>query len=218
MATLDTFDAYLQYDAISLHFKSKSYDYFKYHGKTRKNWDTFIKVRNKGIFTKLARKYTDKYPQFIATSFGIAGEPITWAGDLIHTDKFHDVWMNHEKFLQSSKVFKDEFYGILQVMDNNSITLNQALINTNKNDIPVVEKLRIQGLISYETMIVIDNIFKFSDRVETNNPVWTETKSKLDKYTPFMKMDMTKYKDIVRNSSLLNRIMIAGATNTSIYS
>ena len=207
MAVLDTFDAYLEYSAIDLHFKKNSnYNYFKYKGKTKKNWDTFMKVNNKRTFTSLASKYKSDYVEFVATAFAQVGG-VTWAGDILYEDKYHDAWELHQKYLQSSRIFKDELNGIIQVMDDNDISLNHALINTSKNDIPIIDKLRIQGLVSLETLIILDKVFKYSGQVESKNPRWNRTKKLIDSYTPFLSLNMDKYKTLIKQSDLMNRVV-----------
>ena len=50
--------AYVMFQSLKLHFSSKSYDYFKYHGKTNTTKDSFEKRKDKYTFYKISRKYT----------------------------------------------------------------------------------------------------------------------------------------------------------------
>lgn len=206
MAVLDTFDAYQEYWAIRLHFTTPSYDYIKYRGKTYKNWGTFCKDKSKRTYTSLAKKYKNDYKAFIAHAFAMHGE-VKWVGDLLSDDKYHDSWMDHERFMQSSRIFKEQLNGIIQVMNDNEISLKDALINTTNNDVPIIEKLRIQELIGIETMIILDRVFKYSGEVSTDNPRWAITKKLMDAYTPLLKLDLDKYKLIIKESALFNRVV-----------
>ena len=76
------FETYKLYHALKLHFTSNSYDYFKYHGKSKVTMSTFETNGNKYKFSKLSRKYSiDEMKDFlIANMIEGKGE---WIGDLI---------------------------------------------------------------------------------------------------------------------------------------
>ena len=75
------FAAYAIYNSLHLHFTSKSYDYFKYNGKTNVSKDTFLKRKDKYKFHKFARKYSlDELRDFFVANF-IEGN-VNWVGEL----------------------------------------------------------------------------------------------------------------------------------------
>ena len=55
MSSSEGYVAYCEYTALKLHFTTDSYDYFKYHGKTRANPNSFNKDKYKWVYVKLER-------------------------------------------------------------------------------------------------------------------------------------------------------------------
>ena len=49
------YNAYKTYVALKNHFKSDSYDYFKYKGKARVKEETFLKRKDKFFFEKIRK-------------------------------------------------------------------------------------------------------------------------------------------------------------------
>ena len=50
---MEAFQAYKTYVAIKNHFTSKTYDFFKYNGRTKASRSTFEKRNDKYFFSKL---------------------------------------------------------------------------------------------------------------------------------------------------------------------
>ena len=93
------FAAYALYNALHLHFTSKSYDYFKYNGKTNVTKDTFAKKKDKFTFYKLSRKYSIadlKY--FYIANF--LEKPDQWSNELLSQDA-EEVFIKWQKTNQS---------------------------------------------------------------------------------------------------------------------
>ena len=77
------FEAYKLYNAISMHFTTPSYDYFKYNGKIRADEHTFETRKDKYMFYKLS-KHSDPIT-FLVANFA-EGKKV-WVGDLFSQDK-----------------------------------------------------------------------------------------------------------------------------------
>ena len=52
---MEPFEVYQKYLALRTHFKSDSYDYFRYHGKLKGNRDKFETRKDKYHFYKLSK-------------------------------------------------------------------------------------------------------------------------------------------------------------------
>ena len=193
----DTFKAWEIYQGIKLHFTTKSYDYFKYHGKIKNGWDRFSKDHTKKSFTYLARKYKEEYPLFIATCF-MTNPNIKWIGDC-SGDEYEEAFYNVTKYTQSlTKSFSEDIDGILTVMEQNNLEFRDLFISKD-NDLPIIEKLRIQGLTNIVTSVILYKLIGWVDRVNAYNPVWDESKKLLIQYTPFIKVDLKLCTNILKN-------------------
>jgi hypothetical protein len=194
---LDTYDAYLEFQAIKLHFNSKTYDYFKFHGKTRANWNSFTRNNAKRIFTKLANKYKDDYVDYIAYCFYVESN-ITWIGACI-TDELEEGYYKHAKYMQAlKKSFSGDLDGLIVVMKENNLRFRDLFIPKDKKTLPIIEKIRIQGLISVETSVIMNKLLKWTNRVECSDPLWIDIENELNSYDPFIKCDLRELTKILK--------------------
>ena len=89
--------AFTLYNSLKLHFTSKSYCYFKYHGKTNVSAVTFLKRKDKYSFYKLSRKYSlDELKDFYVANF-LEGDK--WVGDMAKDGE--EVYKKWQKTQQS---------------------------------------------------------------------------------------------------------------------
>ena len=76
----DTFEAYQIFTACKIHYSQK-FDMSKYgYNVKATSWANFQKIKNKRIYTILAKRYRDEYPDFI--KFSLYGNDVFWVGDL----------------------------------------------------------------------------------------------------------------------------------------
>ena len=185
----DTFDAYQIYQACKLHYNT-SYDMSKYGYNTKMtSWAKFQRVSNKRIFTTLAKRYKDQYPDFVKFSLFNHNDETNWIGDL-QDDSIVDEFWEHQKYIQNSSYYFDkDMDGIFQVMYNNQIEFKDIFINKDVEQLPIIERLYIQGLISIETLIVLDRLIHWMDKVECDNPIWELSKKRKQKLNPFISIE-----------------------------
>ena len=108
-----------------------------------------------------------------------------------------DAFWEHRRYIESiSRSFAKQLDGIKQVMYNNQISFKQIFINENTEELPIIERLNIQGLITIETMIILQRLIKWMDKVECTNPIWEPSKARKLKYSPFLSVDNTKVNKI----------------------
>ena len=75
---MEPFEVYQKYLALRTHFKSDSYDYFRYHGKLKANRDKFETRKDKFHFYKLSKM---KHPvDFMVANMMV--NPNFWSGDV----------------------------------------------------------------------------------------------------------------------------------------
>lgn len=158
------------------------------------SWNTFQKVKNKRIFTTLAKRYRDEYPDFI--KFSLYGHDVFWVGDL-QDERIVDEFWEHRQYIESiSRTFAEQLNGIEQVMYNNQISFKDIFICKDPSELPIIERLNIQGLIKVETMLILHRLIKWMDKIDCINPIWEPSKARKLKYNPFLSVDNTKVKKI----------------------
>ena len=61
----------------------------------------------------------------------------------------------------------------------------------------------MQGALSIETMVILDVILGYSKNFDKKltDPVWETVSLKIKKYKPFLNIDVTKYKNILKSKS-----------------
>jgi hypothetical protein len=91
------FEVYRDYIALRNHFNSKSYDYFKYGGKSSGNVDSFNKRKDKFFFEKLA-KHRDPHHLMLAN---FAVNPKSWIKEMAYSENAEAVYMDWLKRSQS---------------------------------------------------------------------------------------------------------------------
>jgi hypothetical protein len=64
------YEAFALYNSLKIHFTQKSYDYFKYNGKSNISVQTFELRKDKYYFYKLSRKYSrEEFVKFLVSNF-----------------------------------------------------------------------------------------------------------------------------------------------------
>ena len=191
---LDTFDAWQIFTACKMHY-NKNFDMVKYGYNIKStSWTNFQKVKNKRIFTTLAKRYRDEYPEFI--KFSLYAHDVYWVGDLQDEIIVDEFW-EHRKYIESiSRSFSEQLNGIWRVMYNNQISFKAIFICDDTTELPIIERLNIQGLITVETLIILHRLIKWMDKVECDNPIWEPSKLRKLKYEPFLSVDNAKVKKI----------------------
>ena len=65
---------------------------------------------------------------------------------------------------------------------------------------PPVLKNFLNGNISIETMVIYDKIFLFGNNFDKKlkDPVWETVSMKLKKYSPFLNIDVQRYKNLLK--------------------
>jgi hypothetical protein len=188
------FDAYRCYLSLKNHFTKDHYDYHKYRGKTRATVQAFYKRKDRFWFEKFARSKNDKeVEEFFVSNFIYSTDPATmWIGEMIKEgDGRYTEW---KKKVQSlSYIFKEETES---VFDNRKV---DDVFNCSKGHPPIL-KSYLGGDTSLETMVICDIIFGYAKNFDKKlkDPVWETVSRRVRKYTPFLNIDVFRYKKILK--------------------
>jgi hypothetical protein len=190
------FDAYKQYLALKNHFSKDNYDYHKYAGKSRASVESFNKRKDKYWFEKLSRQKSDEeIKNFYIANFVEADDPNSlWIGNVIRAgDIYYKEWVKRQQslqylFTQESQTFFSEY------------NLDQAF-DCSKGHPPVLKKF-LSGKISPETLVIYDRIFLIRNNFDKKllDPIWESVSLKIKKYTPFLNIDVFRYKKILKDT------------------
>ena len=190
------FAAYAMYNALKLHFTS-DYDYTKYHGKTNVSKSTFTQRKDKFYFYRLSRKYTlNELKDFLVANF--IARDIQWANDLLN-EEAEQIFKDWKKRNQSlTYTFGEDLYKVLKNEDTPDST-----IEVTEGQHPKLLRMAMQGDISLETLIIMNDIMGFfgmwSAKID-DDIIWPNLKMKCEKYSSFLFYDKNKYKVIIKDA------------------
>ena len=182
--------------AVSLknHFTKDHYDYIKYRGKTRATHQAFYKRKDRFWFEKFARSKNDKeVEEFFVSNFVSSTDPSTmWIGDMIKNGEAR--YVDWKKKVQSlSYNFKEE---VNELFDDQKV---DDLFDCSKGH-PKILKSYLGGNTSLETMVICDRILEYRKDFDKrlSDPVWETVSRKIKKYSPFLNIDTSRYKKILK--------------------
>lgn len=186
---MDAFEAYKLYIAIKNHFTSKTYDYFKYGGRTKASRTTFEKRTDKYFFHKLSKR---KDPlEFLVSNFVYNGD--TWVGDLVQnseSERYYKQFLKNKESL--SYIFSSDCDKLDPTFDTN------ILVEDGQH--PKLLKMVLRKEIQIETLIILDELtsfMKYWNRNITDTIVWPQLYLKCKKYKQFLNFNRDKMKEIV---------------------
>ena len=188
-------DAYRCYLALKNHFTKDSYDYHKYCGKSRATVQSFYKRKDRFWFEKLSRNKSDKeIVDFFVSNFITCTDPSKlWIGEMMREgDTRYTEWKKRTQSL--SYVFRQETENLFK---NQKV---DDVFDCSKGHPPVLKKF-LSGNISPETMVIYDKIFLFGNDFDKklDDPVWETVSKKLKKYSSFLNIDVSRYKNILKD-------------------
>ena len=185
---VDPYDAYVKYLALKSHFSDPKYDFIKYNGKVKAWRTTFETRKDKYFFYKLSKK---KDPvEFLIANF--VDNDDFYIGD-IREDRANQVYMDFKKRQQAlSYTFKSDLSKLKEDFNSN--------ILVPKNEHPYLLRLYMRKDICIETLTLIDRcvkMFSYWDKELDGDIMWPSIKLKAQKYSPFLNVDINKYREII---------------------
>jgi hypothetical protein len=193
--TMSGFECYQTYLAVNNHFKQKSYDFFKYHGKVNVKSTSYEVRKDKYFFEKASRKFKrDDFVKYIVANFTKGN---TWIGELL-TPKHEIEYKKWRKKIESlSYTFKEE---LSHTYDKESNFNHLFVIEDGKH--PLLFRLFQRGRVSLETLVILDDLVHFTKHwSRKDDMILNETITLIKKYRPFLyhftNADNKKFKQIV---------------------
>ena len=188
------FDAYRCYLSLKNHFTKDHYDYHKYRGKTRATHQAFYKRKDRFWFEKFARQKKDKeVEEFFVSNFIYSTDPGTmWIGEMIKEGEGR--YQQWQKKVQSlSYIFKEE---VNTLFDGYKV---DEVFDCSKGH-PLILKSYLGKKTSLETLVICDRILGYRKDLDKklNDPVWETVSRKIKKYSPFLNIDVPRYKKILK--------------------
>ena len=203
MKIVHGFDVYRTYLAMKMHFTKENFDFFQYDGKVNAKEETYQQRSDFYFFETVARKYEDQeIKEYLLASFVLADDPTkVWIGDIKRAGK--DNWLVWQRQIQSrSYNFEQDLGRLVEHMEASELSFNQ-LFETSGGHPPLL-KLHLKGVISLDTLIIMDMVLKFIPQWDKNlkDPLWQMISFKIKKYKPFMSIKTNKYKEMLQQRFL----------------
>ena len=199
---MNGFEVYKIYLAVKLHFTSKnqSYDFHKHNGRTTARLETFTKRRDRYFFHKLSKSYNDKsIVDYFLSNF--VSNTNLWVGDIIGKsgDETYKEWSKKLESLQY--YYEQDIDYIIERMTTKDIKFNDLFTSVNGQHPPIV-KMFLAKKINFETLIILDDILKFTKGLSlsiTETVLWPKLSDRMKRYKPFLTYNITKYKISLRD-------------------
>ena len=188
------FDAYRCYISLKSHFTKESYDYHKVGVLTRVKKETFYKRKDRFWFEKFSRQKNDKeVVDFFVSNFVSTTDPSRmYIGELVKNGE--ERYVDWKKRTQSlSYVFKEESEYLFKDKKVDEV------FDCSKGH-PIILKKFLGGNISLETLVIYDRILGYGNNFDKKlkDPVWETVSRRVRKYTPFLNIDVFRYKKILK--------------------
>ena len=192
------YEAFSLYNSLKLHFTSKSYDYFKYNGKSNISIEAFENRKDKYHFYKLSRQNEkEEYIEFLVSNFLIKEN--LWAGDLLQEEAV----IAYKQRMATLQSLGYKFQSDCQKL-RDSVESPNDLLKTD-GDYPKLLIMTLQKDIHLETLVIMNSIMNFLpmwDKRIADTIRYPEFSSKVKKYTPFLEFDKQKFKNIIMKELL----------------
>lgn len=182
------FEAYKEYVAIRNHFTLKSYDYFKYGGKTKLTYSSYNKRTDKWIFEKLS-DMGDDLTMYLVANF--LNNQSFWLGDFEHGK------MVFAKFSKEYQSLKYNFQTDITKLTDHTI---KQLIDADK-ELPLIFYKYLDGTISLNSLVLfVDAVgcYSYWKKNIKDDIIWDHYSILIKKYRPFLQVDKKEYLAIIK--------------------
>ena len=199
---MNGFEVYKIYLAIKLHFTSKnqSYDFHKHNGRTTARLETFTKRRDRYYFHRLSKSYDNKsVVNYFLSNF--VSNTNLWVGDIIGKagDEHYKQWS--KKIESLHYYYEQDIDYIIERMTTKDIKFNDLFLSIDGQHPPIV-KMFLAKKINFETLIILDDILRFTKKLNKNikeKVLWPKLFDRMKRYKPFLSYNITKYKISLRD-------------------
>lgn len=192
---MDAYEICGIYLAVKLHFKEEKYNFKNSSGSIFIKPETFQKRKDRFMFHKISKKYSDDQILPLLISNFIINDKC-WTGDLISAEGERN-YLNWRKVTESmthfykedlEKHFKDKEQFI-------------SLFNVPQGEYPKLLTELLEGNILIETMVILNNIFGYIQKWDSSiddTIIYPKISRKIRKYGSFLEIDVSKYRKITK--------------------
>ena len=199
---MNGFEVYKIYLAIKLHFTSKnqSYDFHKHNGRTTARLETFTKRRDRYYFHRLSKSFDNKsIVNYFLSNF--VSNTNLWVGDIIGKtgDEHYKQWS--KKIESLHYYYETDIDYIIDRMTTKNIKFYDLFLSIDGQHPPIL-KMFLAKKINFETLIILDDILKFTKKLNkdiTEKVLWPKLFDRMRRYKPFLSYNITKYKISLRD-------------------
>lgn len=183
------FIAYKTFSAITLHFTSQSYDFFRYNGKTNTSESSFLKRPDKAVFFRLS-KLDDLPNRVVARIVDSRNPKSVRPHDVVDKSGLaaYDAWWDRTS----------DMAGLLR-RDLERLPDDPRLLF--QSNTPLL-RLMSTGTISVETVALLVSVLQQAstlDSVLADNLRWPVVRLLLQKYLPFITVDRRTVTSAIRS-------------------
>ena len=189
---MDAFQTYGTFLALKRHFTSETYDYFRYNGKVKTNYDKFLQRKDKYHFHKLGKH--EDLENFILSNLIVDSD--IWVTDM-NQSKAEENYLKWKKRIQSLTYnFRTEIGKFPE-----STTFDDLLV-VKDGQHPMMLQLYLRGSVSLETLMIINDltsVFKHWNSSITDEIIWPSLYMRMKKYRTFLKLEgkSSEYRKII---------------------
>ena len=192
-------DVYRTYLSVRNHFTNDTYNFFKFGGKTKASSSAFEKRRDRYIFDKVSKDYKDDEVALLFVSNFIAKEKF-WIGNTLSEESRNIYTMWRKKIQSLSYIFENDVKVIIDEINDREIDFD-SVFKIQDGQHPIILRLTLADRISLESFLILNKILdffpQFNRRIE-ETIIWPDFYKKCVKYEPFVKVDMTRFKFILK--------------------
>ena len=192
-------DVYRTYLSVRNHFTNDNYNFFKFGGKTKASSSAFEKRRDRYIFDKVSKDYKDDEIALLFVSNFIAKEKF-WIGNTLSEESRNIYTMWRKKIQSLSYIFENDVKAIIDEINDREIDFD-SVFKIQDGQHPIILRLTLADRISLESFLILNKILdffpQFNRRIE-ETIIWPDYYKKCVKYEPFVKVDMTRFKFILK--------------------
>lgn len=181
---MSPFECYKMFRAVKSHFTT-DYDYFKYNGKMKINYETFETRNDSYSFSKLS-KHRDPLNLVVSNVFK---NPSIWVRDLFS----EQAEIEYSNFVRRQE---SQTFSFTEDLEKLCTSLEENLIVKN-GQYPHLLKLLIGNKIDADTVIIMNsilNFFPYWDKNIEDNVIWPSKKRSLEKLKGFITFSKEKCK------------------------
>lgn len=189
------YEAFCLFNSIKIHFSNPTYDFFKYHGKSKISLNAFEHRKDKYYFYKLSRQYQkEEFIEFMVSCH--LSKDKVWVGDLLQ-EEMVDLHRQRMSTIQSlGYSFKEDCVILKELKDDfNSLLKSEG-------DYPILLTKTLRKEIHLETLVILNqlmNFFPMWDKKIQDTIRWPNFKLLCLKYQPFVVFDKVKFRDVFLN-------------------